>query len=441
MLAVNGVKVLLSTSLLLLATALGAPGEAQALAVECSTCHVNHGTNYPVGRFCGECHGMDHTTAHDKTILPDTSCSQCHVANVRTQHAKFYNPTYLKTDPNTSKGCIICHNATYDAVIALAKGPTGIPVDCFACHTSADHLAAHDFVSTAPNCASCHVRSVVAEHGSVCATCHNSTNPTVVQAITDGKAGTPVTCENCHGAGFTHPTATHSKVSAADSCVTCHTDSNIINGVHSGNCVLCHTSTRPEVIQAIVDGKAGTQVNCQTCHTGHADLAADHNNLDAVVDCATCHRVADFTGVLATHQGDCATCHASARQAVVDTIAAGKGASGVAVNCANCHGTHDGTTAHNNLLTNGSCSTCHATGTFTTILTTHRSDCAKCHTSTRPEVVSAIDTGKGASGQPVDCESCHGGHTNLAGDHNNLDAVVDCATCHKIGRASCRERV
>ncbi|MEW6221226.1 MAG: hypothetical protein AB1634_17060, partial [Thermodesulfobacteriota bacterium] len=451
-------------TLFVLALLAGSSSPAFALAVDCATCHNNHA----VLSSCVPCHAgstrqIPHQPAHNRTVLPDASCGQCHVANVYDQHQGLYaspeaayqacidTPNF--TCFNLNRGCQVCHNDTYDAVVAAGVAET--PVDCFACHNPAvaNHAAGHDQLTTTAACTTCHASAdfpaVLALHRDDCSRCHSSTRQAVVDTINAGRAGTPVSCDNCHG--IHAPAVDHNNLATSSNCSTCHVtgDFDAILTAHLGDCLTCHASTRPEVLATVATGRGptGVPVSCENCHAGHPSVAAEHNNLTASPDCASCHATPDFVAINALHGNLCGLCHASARPVVLATIAAGQGAAGTAQDCADCHtgaaggaASHAATFAgiepvHNNVQADASCAGCHATAGVER-LSQHRNDCAVCHASSNATVQAAIAAGATTA---QTCAACHvsGGApfhaTTFAGiepAHNNVQADASCAGCH-----------
>ena len=129
-------------------------------------------------------------------------------------------------------------------------------------------------------------------------------------------------CANCHD------------IATAEQRISIHPD-----------CLTCHTSSKTAVIDTINAGKAGTQVNCESCHSGGAGSAITHGTTPATAApvhdmfasaalCANCHDIATAEQRISIHP-DCLTCHTSSKTAVIDTINAGK--AGTQIDCQNCH--------------------------------------------------------------------------------------------------------
>ncbi|MEW6429448.1 MAG: Ig-like domain-containing protein [Thermodesulfobacteriota bacterium] len=423
---------------------------------------------------CGNCHAAPHATAADHDHrLASAACASCH--QVGSQAA---------IDSVHRSDCGTCHGYSggrlnldpglISAAITAGKGGSGADTACEDCHAPPhDTALAHDnrvVSGLILDCTTCHAVASQAAidtlHNNDCTTCHGYTggrlniDPALVSAaITDGKGGlgTPVNCEVCHGVNYGHPLATHSKVTAADGCATCHSRTDIIRDIHASNCVGCHDSARPEVRTAVDTRNGG---DCQTCHTGiHTALvdiltvhnvsdnsncstchfpaypASPHNNVANAAYCENCHASGnDFdTVILVLHKDDCRKCHQSTAPAVVTAISAGKANPGVQATCETCHGVHYGhpSATHGKVLAVAGCVVCHVVDTGI-IADIHNNDCLGCHTSTVDEVRTAIDTRAGGS-----CATCH---VAIAADWYNHDVdhgtkgfvslSADCQGCH-----------
>ncbi|AVX31293.1 Cytochrome c3 [Carboxydocella thermautotrophica] len=171
----------------------------------------------------------------------------------------------------------------------------------------------------------------------------------------------------------------------------------------TGSCAVCHQSTRTEVQTAITQGK----VNCDACHTIHADVNTVHTStfVDSPQwDCSKCH--SNVLSVEHQNRGfTCATCHNSTRTDVRTAISSKN------TKCTACHVVHTDLT------------TPHLTGIFPTVSTSD--DCLKCHTGQAAEFATTqasyhaiLGTSK-ASGwggyiggytatSQLTCKSCHG---------------------------------
>ena len=219
----------------------------------CQTCHSS---TDPVvlaaiaawDATCDACHDLagSHQAAHDGGLAGTTGCDAtgCHVDNISTQHGGV---------------CATCHDSTDPLVIAaIATGD----VTCDACHVPLpDHEAAHDgglAGTTGCDATGCHVDNISTQHGDVCATCHASADPLVVAAIAAGD----VTCDACHDIASSHEAAHDGGLAGTTGCdaTGCHVDN--ISTQHGGVCATCHDSTDPLVIAAIATG----DVTCDACH-------------------------------------------------------------------------------------------------------------------------------------------------------------------------------
>ncbi|GAB4340264.1 MAG: hypothetical protein Kow0089_13750 [Desulfobulbaceae bacterium] len=233
-------------------------------SLECATCHASPdplvqnaiaagmaGTNV----FCSDCHGPEagmHEEAHDRTFTDSPDCRECHADNVVIEHVT-----------NRTLVCADCHDNP-DQLIqdAISRGMDGEKVYCSDCHGQVLHLEAHDMTVFTEDpadetlCASCHINvltSIVTEHlarGYTCATCHDSTDLAVQDAIASGRGanGRAVLCTDCHYQAE-EPYDIH--VAAHDTvCATCHKlpeqEDGSILGIHDRTerdvirCVDCH---------------------------------------------------------------------------------------------------------------------------------------------------------------------------------------------------------
>ncbi|RNC69397.1 MAG: PKD domain-containing protein [Desulfuromonadales bacterium] len=421
----------------------------------CATCHnstrpeVINAINLAKGPNgqpvnCTNCHGaLNHVQQHDKVSTP-VDCNSCHNLGVVFEHTK------------RSSTCATCHSSSNQTVINtinIAKGPTGTQVSCANCHGTVNHLLQHDKAVADAFCASCHTLGVVNEHLSralTCGTCHSSTNTTVQQTIATGKAGTVVTCTNCHGS--VNHILQHDKVSTPADCASCHAK-NVVNEHidRTSTCATCHSSTNQTVLNTIniAKGPTGTQVSCANCH-GTVNHVAQHDKAASSPECAQCHTKT----VLDEHfsrGSTCATCHSSSRLDVQNAITAGK--AGTVVNCVTCHGQYNHPTAHTGKVNApyADCNACHITN-LTELHAREGFQCAACHASTNAAVTAAVQ--KGLGGQPVVCADCHnaiGGFGNHAGQHDKISLIdatgfiakheqaptpVRCVGCHTSTNAT-----
>ncbi len=452
-------------------------------AVDCLGCHngaatgaVSHGTTADTAG-----------PAHDFFSAAGTDCASCHTA-----------VTTFAGIVGAHTNCATCHDSTKAAAIAaIIKGRGDQMVNCLDCHilggevlnhgtTAGTAGPAHDFFSAgSTDCASCHDQvntfaGIVATHRNDCAVCHGaaaSQFASVTSTISTGRSDQAVDCLGCHvlggevlNHGTTGDTAgpVHDFLNVTAACATCHDQIGSFAGivtVHT-NCQVCHTSTLGDVTATIGSGRANSAVDCLGCHTGgtagapsHGTTAsvaaAVHNMFNSFADCATCHTSDTAEARILLH-ATCETCHLSSKQSVMTTISTGKGLTGTAITCADCHDasptgaiTH-GTTAdtagpaHNNLSAAADCTACHTVGSFADIVTTHQNDCMLCHGSSKGDVTATIFDGRSRGNNlAVDCLGCHNGTDGSAnshgttadtagGVHNNLSAVADCTACHMV---------
>lgn len=447
---------------------------------QCGHCHSQvPALNPGVSRGdCLHCHGATaHNSANDHDHrLALASCAACHAvgsqAAIDTLHRSdcttchAYGGGRLNLDP-----------AAIANAISAGKGASGTDITCQTCHliphnTETDH---DNRVTTglSLDCTSCHAVASQANidtlHRSDCATCHGYTSgnlnidPVVVaNAIATGKGttGTPVNCEICHGVQYSHPNATHEKVTAVTECVVCHlVSSSIIANVHKSNCLGCHNSTRPEVRNAIDTRTGGA---CTTCHVAqhktsvtvntvhllgqqdcvqcHYHAGSAHNNLSTVAACSGCHASTSFAKIMIIHLNDCLKCHLSGLNGVSDTIDAGRTDPGTPVNCQTCHAGTSGfapahgitnataAASHDMFSPTATCSACHVSGTAEQRLALHPS-CTTCHASSKSAVTGAISSGR--AGSAVQCTTCHLGGAVQAIHHAVVDfATTNCQPCH-----------
>ncbi len=116
----------------------------------------------------------------------------------------------------------------------------------------------------------------VDNHGLTCTVCHNSSDPQVVAAISQGSGptGTDVDCSACHGVVEHAAVHDHAVLPESD-CRRCHSAAIVVEHAAHGfnDCNVCHGSTEPVIVAAIAAGRAGSDVSCAVCHP---DAAAGH---------------------------------------------------------------------------------------------------------------------------------------------------------------------
>jgi hypothetical protein len=264
-------------------------------------------------------------------------------------------------------------------------------------------------------------------------------------------------------AGPAEPVASHAEI--GNDCAACHAP---FTGVSAERCQACHESVAGQ--RAAGTGLHGALPNaqaarCEGCHTDHHgrgfDPSADalerfdhglvgfslarhaEDYRGAPLDCAGCHRLADFhfeaaacvechgqaeTAFMAQHVGafgpDCLACHdgvdatSSFDHAETDFPLEGEHA---ALSCTTCH-----SPVVPPAEARAECAGCHAeppvhAGLFGT-------DCAACHTTTawQPALMVAhrFPLGHGGEGQ-IACAACHA---------ETYTAYV-CTNCHEHPQA------
>lgn len=145
---------------------------------------------------------LSYTLRHD--ILPlhkveKGTCNNCHSTYLTREHNR-------KNKNGEQITCATCHSSTDPKVQGAIAAKN---LDCFACHTQADHELVHSDTLDS-NCQTCHKATLTSEHlnndkttagkNYTCETCHTSTNKAVVRSISAGN----VTCGGCHGESKTH---------------------------------------------------------------------------------------------------------------------------------------------------------------------------------------------------------------------------------------------
>lgn len=287
---------------------------------QCPVCHTSSRPEVQTAisgndTACDSCHTAfdGHTAVHASTSVPSgSSCVGCHDANLIGEHV-------------TNRGftCATCHDAgattpasvysksaevaagaapfaagggfslaamtPSDIASAIASGVTS----CGACHdATVSHVAVHDNPSLPSDCASCHKRNISAQHGDACDTCHSSTDPNVIAAITANN----LDCTACHSlAAHPAPARTWSynldyyswgaTTPSGDSTLGLLGDNPTNPGVH-GN-------------------YQSTTAKCGICHSVHRANASGVKLLDtATATCVACHKAgaSTVTSVLVSWQ-------------------------------------------------------------------------------------------------------------------------------------------
>ncbi len=412
----------------------------------CATCHaapqaiqdiIDAALNNTAVATCNACHGTfqeQHNNPQHNQISVFSECATCH------GDADIVGVTHRGL-------CESCHTSTSQNVIdTIAAGVAGTPVDCSNCHgvlAEAHAAPDHTEIQISADCQDCHGSTdiVPVTHNNNCATCHAA--PQAIQAIIDAALNNTATatCNACHGVfQEVHANVTHSNVEISQPCTTCHGVNQTPIGVHNDDCLLCHTSTRPDVIQTIEDGKAGLLVGCVDCH-GNVDTTGlnhlpQHDTETPEPLCLDCHdpNVArEHLNIYPDIVENCFICHGD--PILQSVIEAGRSSNpnAVIITCADCHmfttfETHN--VAHTQVvLPSDGCIDCHDANTATEHVDVRGWGCTTCHSSTRQDVQDAIASGK--AGNLVNCTDCHQGPLDHAAqhDHTFLNAP-ECADCH-----------
>lgn len=231
----------------------------------CENCH-NY-ISYQAG--CSQCHGSDETGIE---YAPHGSSPLIYY---QTKNTNQYFPIRVK-DNREMYDCIICH-----------QPGTGVKDGAGTLLNNHDIPELHKAPAD-ENCTSCHAQSLTREHAQngrtdlnnntiTCNTCHQSTSPKVVQAITNKDTS----CSACHD-DLSHSVLHETELN--ENCVGCH--DNSLSTEHQQRevmCIACHNSSDIKVQDAIKNKNK----SCQACHiTIHE---AQHT------DCKTCHYKNDST--------------------------------------------------------------------------------------------------------------------------------------------------
>ena len=233
----------------------------------CETCHINK-----------EAHGnIDHEAygyIMDSSTLP--GCQSCHVGDTSTGGVHS-DCTNCHTTPPDLKNNQTPPSTPYASQIPAGGGT------CETCHNGHNIVeeAGIDEVQTPPQmCGECHggtdrrfsdFSEVKKHHYNHCATCHESTDPTVISVV-DQYDGGPnhVNCSDCHttvGDHSGHPLikagirgSHYSDDAAGQQTLTC-----FAAGCHANNTVTEHLSPRG-IAYKNFEIKYGQPFTCEMCH-------------------------------------------------------------------------------------------------------------------------------------------------------------------------------
>ncbi len=399
------------------------------VATTCDTCH-DTGANYYLGASTPALQTRPTSGAYDHVHSPSLpqmttgDCSSCHNTTVWTTPKTL--PGGHMPIPGT-QDCTVCHTAAasgnYNAYAALPVLHTGITTGCAQCHGGATALTFynnHDNPLAAP---ANHIPSFT---GNDCSACHT----------TNYALG---------GFGPMNMTqATHVAVSAM-TCVTCH--------------------------------EAGKSFYMGAANPGLQTRPADHSSGTMLTsDCSACHTTATWnsTALPAGHMPNpgnqsCNNCHTSAPTNYKVFAANAVLHTGIAGNCAQCHGAGTQLSFYNNdmvikdnvlapphipYLAGADCSSCHSSSTYAVggfgpmnmTQATHAfvaTTCDTCHgTASVSFYVGAASPGlqlrpaDHTSGTMLtgDCSGCHTtanwNSTTMPSNHMPNPGNQTCSTCH-----------
>ena len=467
--------------------------------VDCDACH----RGAAVGQFqglstmCFSCHQRDFTSTkafgidHVALNLP-TTCEQCHSMDnwmgAKFDHLKFTGFALIGAHANLDcsachaggkfagapAACVGCHLADFNKTNNPPHAQAGFPTTCQTCHNSSawdpttfNHNTFTKFPLTGAHasvaCTQCHINGQFVGTATDCASCHmkdfnGAMSPNHVQSAF------PTTCQQCHnstswsGAAFDHSTTGFTLTGAhvALQCTQCHNTTFSPSGAYSltsNACVTCHLkdfqgATTPNHVQS------GFAQTCEQCHNtiSWSGATFNHNNTGfpltgahTALQCTQCHNTTfSPSGPYNLTSNTCVTCHLKDFQG---TTTPNHVQSGFAQTCQQCHTTTNWLGATFNHASTGfaltgfhatlQCAQCHNTtfspsGPYSLTSTT----CVTCHMkdfqgTTNPNHVS--------SGFPQTCEQCHT-TTNWLGasfDHattgfalTGFHATLQCAQCH-----------
>ena len=385
--------------------------------IDCESCHAPGSALDEHDHPCANCHavtdGHPGTPSDMHTPANVTSCTPCHDASITIEHNK--------SDRTTAAGaaivCDTCHGSTDPLVTAaIAAGNSA----CSACHVDITHRDLHTKVNSA-FCAKsgCHeptnlidehiTTPIKPERTMTCDTCHASTAPVVVDAISNHDRD----CNTCHGQMLSGHDAMHESVMEPE-CLYCHAGSVSAEHIVLHNtgglrtCSTCHDSTEPRIVTAI----ANQDKQCSGCHTD-AGHNVPHSADFTAQNCGGCHepdlQVEHQKASSSSRPNRCANCHSVPSSTAVDALSGAAWAKGCAQGT--CHVV--GTPAE----THGGMAAAHALPTPSAACTA-----AGCHASTDLSTIHSAATTTTAGVTRSDCGVCHA--------NGELPATNDCATCH-----------
>jgi hypothetical protein len=451
------------------------------VAAACTTCHAN-GQWAGLPQDCYSCHTTNYNGANDPphvTLNFPHDCTQCH--NTGSWGDGTFNHTttgFALTGAHVTAACSTCH----------ANGQwTGLPQDCYSCHT-ANYNSANDPPHVTLNfphdCTQCHNTgswgdgtfnhtttgfALTGAHlTAVCTTCH-----------ANGQwAGLPQDCYSCHTATYNSANdPPHASLNFPHDCAQCHNTGSwgdgtfdhtstgfALTGAHTtANCTTCHANGQWAGLPQICFGchaanyndatvpqhaASGFPTTCETCHTtaawqpsswSHASVGFALTGAHATAVCTTCHANGRWAGL----PGDCFSCHTANYNSTTDPPHA---TLSFPHDCTQCHNTStwgDGTFDHTStgfVLTGAHatavCTSCHANGQWLGL----PQDCFGCHAANYND---AAVPQHAASGFPTTCLTCHTtaawqpsswNHANTGFALTGAHATVVCTSCHANGQ-------
>lgn len=200
----------------------GKPGNHVVTTASCDTCHR---TMAWLPALAGGALPANH-----RPIPAGSACTACHIGG-----------NFAFTHPNTTTGCVSCHNNS----TAIGKPGT----------------AFHTQVSNSNTCETCHKSTssftvVTFSHTGVtpgqCANCHNGANPPA-EAKSPTHFVTTQSCDKCHGTAAWTPVRAYAHTSpyyrthnSGVICTDCHTNNSEVatwtSAAYKPDCAGCHAS-------------------------------------------------------------------------------------------------------------------------------------------------------------------------------------------------------
>lgn len=349
-------------------------------AIACYRCHAGADVGQFIGTDveCISCHGSELVTATASGQAPDhmaqgwtSNCDECHIPTTWSGGG-FNHPGFNLTGAHKVAACASCH---------VGGVYSGLPTDCFTCHT-AEYSAAPDHVADSYplTCESCHGTSTwqgaLFNHAAAgistgCNACHAS-DFAATTAPDHNAMGLSTACESCHQTHMWVP-STFAHAGISTDCASCHiadynatTDPNHIAEGFSTSCEDCHGSTT--TWQGASFNHTGIVDNCVTCHISDYNATTDPDHLAAMfpTSCESCHTsTTNWYGAVFDHQFpitsgkhknfDCVECHTNP-------------GTFIQFSCIDCHehskskmdDKHSGESGY--IYTSAACYSCHPNG-------------------------------------------------------------------------------